>query len=252
MTNKQAMASKTQIDRLGDRLKDVGVSEADLRLLDEYRRSFSEAYEFVVRTIRSELHREPTGRPAKSTTSVREKLRRETIRLSQIQDIAGCRLVVDGIVEQDELVLQLKALFDNTVVVDRRERPSNGYRAVHLIIFRDGKVVEVQVRTSLQHLWAEWSEKLSDLTDPEVKYGGGEEDLIALLLRATRLVTTEELLETNVANAEKQGFAAVRTSAGEVISVTEWKTRQASIKEEVLKLLHDFIDDSPKIVQDSK
>ena len=37
--------SKTQIDRLGDRLRKGDISEADLRLLDTYRRSFSEAYE---------------------------------------------------------------------------------------------------------------------------------------------------------------------------------------------------------------
>ena len=37
--------SKTQIDRLGDRLRTGDISEADLRLLDSYRRSFTDAYE---------------------------------------------------------------------------------------------------------------------------------------------------------------------------------------------------------------
>jgi hypothetical protein len=40
--------SKTQIDKLGERLRKGNVTEDDLRLLDEYRLSFSEAYEFVV------------------------------------------------------------------------------------------------------------------------------------------------------------------------------------------------------------
>jgi hypothetical protein len=44
--------TKTQIDRLGDRLRKGNISEADLRLLDLYRRSFTEAYEIVVGTIR--------------------------------------------------------------------------------------------------------------------------------------------------------------------------------------------------------
>jgi putative GTP pyrophosphokinase len=87
--------SKTQIDRLGDRLKKGNITEDDLRLLDQYRRSFTEAYEFVVGAIRKELSLEPTGRPAKSTTSIADKLRRESIRLTQIQDIAGCRLIGD-------------------------------------------------------------------------------------------------------------------------------------------------------------
>ena len=59
--------SKTQLDRLGDRLRKDDISEADLRLLDQFRRSFSDAYETVVGRIRCELVLEPTGRPAKST-----------------------------------------------------------------------------------------------------------------------------------------------------------------------------------------
>ena len=91
--------SKTQIDRLGDRLRAGSLTESDLIILDEYRRSFGEAYESVVRTIRQSLGLEPTGRPAKSTGSISEKLRRESIRLSQIQDIAGCRIVVHDVLE---------------------------------------------------------------------------------------------------------------------------------------------------------
>jgi len=45
--------SKTQIDRLGDRLRKGSVTDSDLRLLDQYRRSFSEAYEMVTAAIRN-------------------------------------------------------------------------------------------------------------------------------------------------------------------------------------------------------
>ena len=75
-----AALSKTQIDRLGDRLKKGFPSDDDLRLLDEYRLSFGAAYNLVIRTIRDKLHLEPTGRPAKSTSSIAEKLLRESIR----------------------------------------------------------------------------------------------------------------------------------------------------------------------------
>jgi len=93
--------TKTQIDRLGERLKKGNVSEADLQLLDQYRRSFSGAYEMVVGTIQEKLVQNPAGRPAKSTMSIIEKLRRESIRLTQIQDIAGCRLLPPNIVYQE-------------------------------------------------------------------------------------------------------------------------------------------------------
>src|SRR5215211_9553152 len=99
--------SKTQVDRLGDRLRKGNITEADLRLLDQYRRSFSEEYEAVVEAIRKELGLEPTGRPAKSTTSISDKLRRESIRLTQIQDIAGCRLIVADIAAQERIMASL-------------------------------------------------------------------------------------------------------------------------------------------------
>ena len=37
----------------------------------------------------------------------------------------------------------------------------------------DGRDVEIQIRTTLQHLWAELSERSSDVLDPDIKYGGG-------------------------------------------------------------------------------
>jgi putative GTP pyrophosphokinase len=164
--------SKTQIDRLGERLKRGPHTESDLRLLDDYRRSFAEAYEAVVRTIR-QRGEFPTGRLAKSTDSIVQKLRRESLRLSQMQDIAGCRVVVVNVVEQEKFVASLKTGFPGASVIDRRDKPSYGYRAVHIIAEISGKPMEIQVRTSLQHLWAEVSEKCSDVLDPAIKYGGG-------------------------------------------------------------------------------
>jgi putative GTP pyrophosphokinase len=184
--------SRTQIDRLGDRLKQGREDEADLRLLDEYRRSFGEAYDAVVNTIRRQFTLEPSGRRAKSTGAIVDKLRRESIRLSQIQDIAGCRLVVSDIAEQDRVVALLRPLFDDLDVVDRRERPSYGYRAVHVIVRVNDKNVEVQVRSMWQHRWAEISEKLADVSDRALKYGGGEPGLRRLLSDLSRMVEDVE------------------------------------------------------------
>ena len=174
-------ASRTQIDRLGDRLRRGNHTESDLRLLDDYRRSFGEACEAVVRTIRSRAS--PTARLAKSTLSIVEKLRRESIRLSQMQDIAGCRVVVTDVVQQDQFVASLGTDFPGASVIDRRENPSYGYRAVHIIVDISGKPVEIQVRSSLQHLWAELSEKSSDVLDPTIKYGGGPDEWRTFLMK---------------------------------------------------------------------
>ncbi|MGH7714336.1 MAG: hypothetical protein ACREOG_23865 [Gemmatimonadaceae bacterium] len=186
--------SKTQIDRLGDRLREGILEEADLRQLDAYRRSFAPAYDEIVSVIRRELATEPTGRPAKSTPSIVEKLQRESIRLSQMQDIAGCRFVVPDIAAQDGAIAVLKAAMPNADVVDRRQNPSHGYRGVHVIATVNERSVEIQIRTEPQHLWAEISEKLADLLDPGLKYGRGPASVQTFLRTMSNRVGTLEKL----------------------------------------------------------
>ena len=177
---------------MGDRLRKDTLSDSDLKSLDDYRRSFDKAYEVVVRTIRERLQLEPTGRPAKSTTSIIEKLHRESIRLSQMQDIAGCRIVVKDINKQEEVVGALREVFSKASIVDRRKRPGCGYRAVHVIVNSAGKLVEIQVRSLLQHLWAQFSERISDKVDPKIKYGGGKREIQQNLQAVSRIVRDVE------------------------------------------------------------
>lgn len=113
-----------------------------------------------------------------------------------MQDIAGCRVVVSGIVEQEQFIEKLKHSFPNATVIDRRQQPSHGYRAVHVIVHISDKPIEVQVRTLLQHSWAEVSEKAADMIDPEIKYGGGPQSLRKKLQAITDLVSPHEELNS--------------------------------------------------------
>jgi putative GTP pyrophosphokinase len=191
--------SKASVDRLGERLR-VGINAEDLKLLDEYRLSFAPAYEVVRAKLRSIENILPSGRPAKSTTAIVDKLRRESIRLSQVQDIAGCRIVVDSRAAQNSLTSALVDLFPVTHVSDRREKPSHGYRAVHVIVKECGLNVEIQVRTRLQQLWAELSEKLADHYGPGLKYGEGPENIRKLLENLSNHVRIIEIFKDALAS----------------------------------------------------
>jgi putative GTP pyrophosphokinase len=194
-----AQPSKTQIDGLGDRLKRSVFEKSDLILLDGYRRSFGPAYESVVQAIRDQVTLEPSGRPAKSTNSLIEKLKRESIRLTQVQDIAGCRVVVGEVAEQERVVASLAGIFPGAIVIDRREKPSYGYRAVHMVVEVSGKTVEIQVRTTFQHIWAEISEKYADLYGSEIKYGSGSQEIRRILKRMSDSIARYEGLEIRLA-----------------------------------------------------
>lgn len=169
--------SKSQIERLGVRL--VARAEpapADIDLLHVLLEAYGGVLEGAVARVRTPLEVSPTSR-IKSTGTILEKLRRQGGSwLKSTQDIAGMRIVGGSDRrEQDTLVGQLLELFENEgrapKIVDRRMHPSHGYRAVHVIAFPDAVPVEIQVRTRLQHEWADMFEKLADRVGRGIRYG---------------------------------------------------------------------------------
>lgn len=112
----------------------------------------------------------------KSTGTIIEKLRRST-RLSSMQDIAGIRargkMTLD---EQTALANQMRRTFGDAEIVDRRAAPSHGYRAVHVIATVEDCLIEIQIRTHLQDLWAQLVEKLGDMWGRQIRYGGLPDD----------------------------------------------------------------------------
>lgn len=182
------MLSKTQVDKVGERLKSGDVDASTITALEQYRGEFAESYKAVEFLVRDRLGHDVTGRPAKSTVAITEKLRRQSIRLSQVQDIAGCRVIVPTVLAQDSLSNVLQVFYSDLTIDDKRESPTNGYRALHLIPRVNGKFIEVQVRTELQHTWADVSERLADVHGQDVKYGKGEPQVVEYLAKFSRAV----------------------------------------------------------------
>lgn len=186
------MLSRSQVDRVGQRLKSGDVDGDVIQTLEKYRGEFSGMYKVVETLLRDRLGYQVTGRPAKSTVAITEKLRRQSIRLSQIQDIAGCRVIVPTVVAQDLLGNSLSVFFDDIVLDDKRDVPTNGYRALHAIPKIEGRSIEIQIRTDLQHVWADTSERLADIHGQEVKYGKGAERVVNYLSRFSAAVAKFE------------------------------------------------------------
>lgn len=165
--------SKAQVDKLGKRLrKDDVPSDEDLRLLSGFREDRRAALDAVTTGL-LEIGGSVQARRLKTINSIVDKLRRESARLSQVQDIAGVRMVGHMTrAEQDRVVDRIGAHFPGAKVFDRRVAPSHGYRAVHVVVPIDSELVEIQVRTDLQHRWAMLVEGLADAWGQQVKYGG--------------------------------------------------------------------------------
>lgn len=166
--------SKSALDRLGARIAaSNAVSDDDLAELARV----VGAYQDVLNGVKvklTELGYQATTR-MKTTGTLADKLRRETARLSQVQDLAGARIVVPDRSAQDEATSIISGALESAGctwrVIDRRENPSHGYRAVHLIVQVDKVPVEIQIRTDLQDGWAQLVERLADVWGRGIRYG---------------------------------------------------------------------------------
>lgn len=207
--------SRSQIDKLGERLRAGLPTEPDLRLLDEFKGTFGPAFQLVLEKLRNNSLN-PTGRYPKTTVSIIAKLKRQPTKLHRMQDIAGCRIVVPTTVEQDMIVDRLRIDFPGVSVVDRRIKPSHGYRAVHLIVRVLDRATEIQIRTSLQQKWAEFSEKASDVIAPAIKYGQGPEPWKGSLTAISGAIAKYEEEEQICASLE----AAIRSAHSLCANIT--------------------------------
>jgi hypothetical protein len=177
-------ASREQINRLGRRLAaDDPISDDDLHALEELTACHMAALELARPRLDGLAERAGDGpfhitHRAKTTQTIIEKLRRESgMNLARVQDLAGIRVVGSMSLEvQDQVASVIVGLFPpdprEARIVDRRVQPSHGYRAVHVVVSLDGVSIEIQVRTLLQHLWADLMERLADRLGRQIRYGG--------------------------------------------------------------------------------
>ena len=173
-----AMVTRSQVRRAGERLrKHKTVSAADRQIYSDYRDTFAEPLREVAEKIGSFAADAPVQSRLKRFETVVEKLRRSTSDLSRLEDIAGCRVVLPTITEQQQVLDSIRRTWDVVRERDYQATPRDGYRARHIVVRAQGRPVEVQVRTLWEDMWANASEALAKSIDPEIKYGGGPPDV---------------------------------------------------------------------------
>lgn len=174
--------SNSQIDKLGKRLRNNCFSEDDLSLLDDFRQTYSgidqQAYQIIQKVLSSYNDLVLTKRKRKTQQSIVDKLRRQpSIRLPQMQDIAGCRIVLEGGTQQAQAInsVLVNAFKEQNWPVESKDRYSKGYRAIHIIVKQGKQFYEIQLRTYAQDVWANTVEGAAN-KDNTLKYGGNEQE----------------------------------------------------------------------------
>jgi ppGpp synthetase/RelA/SpoT-type nucleotidyltranferase len=141
-------------------------------------------------TLRDKAHKvDPqsiVAQRVKRLPTIIAKLERRKLRLSEIQDIGGCRVVVSSVARVQRLVrayeqsdLKHELLRKDDYI---RSPKVSGYRGVHLIYsYRsdrkqtyNGLKVEIQFRSTLQHAWATAVEIVGRFTAQALKSNQGD------------------------------------------------------------------------------
>ena len=129
----------------------------------------------------------------KRLQSIEGKLRRfSRMKLSQMQDIGGCRAVLPI---SDDVRTVCSDIYDESDEQSRLynylENPKeSGYRGIHIVhayspiskqheAYR-GMKVEMQLRSNLQHIWATAVESVATFTGQALKASSGNEDWLRL------------------------------------------------------------------------
>ncbi|TPI35217.1 hypothetical protein FJW08_01630 [Mesorhizobium sp. B3-2-1] len=130
----------------------------------------------------------------KRMASIRRKLRESTTNLDTMNDIGGCRAIMPDIKSVRMLLASMRDRFPHEIhsrEFDYIDEPKpDGYRSHHIVFqYRpraadteafEGRRIELQVRTTLQHSWATAVEAVGLFRRQDLKHGKGEQDWLRL------------------------------------------------------------------------
>jgi putative GTP pyrophosphokinase len=149
--------------------------------------------------VRSEGLPVEVSQRLKRISTIMDKLRREpTMGLATMQDIGGCRAVLNSVDQVRAVEHRLKknrpALHYYDYITS--PRPS-GYRGVHVVVcYPDAsgvdREIEVQLRTKTMHEWAIAVERLAGRIQDDLKSGRGPKPLLELLATISEAMAMEE------------------------------------------------------------
>ncbi|MAG02013.1 hypothetical protein CMI42_01640 [Candidatus Pacearchaeota archaeon] len=280
--------SKSQIDKAGKILKSSIQNKEELDGALNVVHKFRAFHEYPLKIFDRRLERiskkfdkNPViARRLKRLSSIIYKLKRKykgsepTIKLSQMQDIAGCRSVVSSTEIARKVRDQgfLKSDIKHKLVSQKdyiTYPKKDGYRSIHLVYRYEsdkekskynGLLIEVQIRSKLQHIWATAIEIVDFFTTQSIKLNRGKKewkDFFRLVSSALALMEKTALVPNTPSN-KKEIYRLIRDSERElkvIKNLTKWNsaireftdTKSKKSKKEFFLLELDLNSESIKI-----
>jgi len=211
--------SKNQVKKAGERLRQpVGDSDAEIasyleaiNIAERWRRAHSYVLTKGAMSLRSRC-RTPgvanweVSQRQKRLITIMDKLGRiPGIRLDRMQDIAGCRAIMDTVADVRKVQRQYHKTSRPEQIRNEKDYiltpKTSGYRGVHMIVAYRAKngaigpedlLVEVQLRTRIQHEWATTVEKIAGKVAFDLKSSVGPPEVLKFLSLVAEAMAHEE------------------------------------------------------------
>lgn len=188
--------SKAQINKAGELLSNPHIAKEDrdyaLPILNNWRSSHAYPLQIIANKLRRDNSNAIVVQRLKRLDSIIGKLQRfPNMNLYRMQDLGGCRVIVNSIDEvyqslnkykQSDVRHILKR--ENDYIQNPKESGYRGYHAIYQYhsdkteIYNKNMLIEVQFRTKLQHLWATAVEMMGIYTKTALKSSIGDKDVL--------------------------------------------------------------------------
>lgn len=270
---------RSRIIKAGKTIKDNKATsyekEEALKVIDNWRAAHAYPLQVIYMHLRRMV---PSGssiivaQRLKRLKSIIEKLEREpSMSLWTMQDLGGCRFIVDSVEEvykYYEKYKKSRIRHKYIKTYDYIKQPKeSGYRSLHVVYefysdknedYNKNMLIEIQFRTHLQHLWATAVETMGLFTNVAIKSGCGSEDVkrFFVLISSLFAFQEEQPLVPNTSNwmdevikeikeiDEKNKFLDLLTGIRVATKFEEKKPRKAKEGYCILKL--DYHNNSDK------
>lgn len=248
--------SKTKIDKSGQILSQAISASEDIYIeyedyFDQYRKEhllpLTETTLEIQKWLGNYGKKYYIAQRLKRKPQIIRKLCRLHVRLTQLQDIGGLRIIVDRNRDVDELVLFIRQYIDNSDfisivrITDYRTtgREDTGYRALHIILDAHGYKLELQIRSKIQHYWAEGIERVSVIYGYYLKGYEGDDSVIKYF-KSLSDVFHEIEIGREPSSAQKIFLDKAREQAEETIQNSDRRNvLQGYVHEGIIKALID-------------
>lgn len=243
--------SKKQIDKAGKTIasSDSSADEQQkaLEILNNWRSSHAYPLQVITSNLRRNNPNAIVVQRLKRLDSITGKLKRfPQMSLYRMQDLGGCRVIVNSIDEVYNSINKYKTSRIRHILKRENDYIQNpkdsGYRSYHMIYqfhsddketYNKNMLIEIQIRTQLQHIWATALETMGIYTKTALKASIGDKDILRFFTLVSSVFAKIENMPIcpNTSNSYDELISEIREIDSKLNIVSRLSALSVAIKQ---------------------